>query len=78
MNRPSDQERNAPAGQPAPRTDDGTNAYTDLLIPLLAAIAQRIVADYSASDDGSAPSPWMGALIAFGAALVAASSLTGL
>ena len=48
-----------------------------MLTPLFAALAQRIAADYSASDDGSSPPPWMGALIAGGATLVAASSLIG-
>ena len=52
-------------------------AARKMLTPLVAALAQRIAADYSASDDGSSPPPWMGALIASGAILVAASSQIG-
>ena len=66
-NAPSRQAEQAPEAQ----------AARQMLTPLFAALAQRIAADYSASDDGSSPPPWMGALIAGGATLVAASSLIG-
>jgi hypothetical protein len=76
MNPHADEKPPTPTAETEQASDDVQTGYTNLLMPLLAAIAKRVAADHS-SADGSLPAPWMGALIALGAALAAASSSIG-